>query len=122
MGAFSFLYMTSGSVAQYKVAYIKPKQHSTLYSAMADTKSEAKAIALALSNQGCRVVIMENLDMSKSASGEYAWRLLPDEDGRKVKAGIILTDSRFWIVAGLILIAAFFLSKSRFPIRVASTR
>lgn len=111
--------MQTGQVGQYKVAYTMQGQNRTLYSSMAQTIDEARTIAAEQKGAGSSVVIMKNLGMDDSANGNYKWEVLKEYNGKGLIAAMIIRDPKFWIVAVLILVATFFLARSRTGIMMA---
>lgn len=101
------------------MAYAMPGQYKTVYSTMSNELGEARSKADQLKSEGAHVVIMKNLGMDDSANGNYKWEVLKEYQGKGVVAAMIFRDPKFWIVAVLILVATYFLAKSRTPLAVS---
>lgn len=111
--------MQTGQVGTYKVAYAMPGKYRKVYSTMSNDLGEARSKADELKAQGAHVVIMKNLGMEDSAGGNYEWEVLKEYQGKGVIAAMIVRDPKFWIVAVMILVATYFLARSKTGIRVA---
>ena len=86
---------------------------------MAESIGEAKQHAEMLKSEGARVVIMENLGMEQSATGNYKWKILDDYSGKVAKTGMVVTDGKFIIIAVMVIIAALWLGSSKTSLDVA---
>lgn len=109
----------TGTVGNYKVAYTLPGKYQNVYSKMAENIGEARQYADTLKGEGARVVIMENLGMEQSATGNYKWKILDDYSGKTAKTGMVLTDGRFIIFAVMVIVAALWLGSSKTSLDVA---
>lgn len=101
------------------MAYTLPGKYQNVYSKMAENIGEARQYADTLKGEGARVVIMENLGMEQSATGNYRWRILDDYSGKTAKMGMVATDGRFVIFAVMVIVAALWLGSSKTSLDVA---